>query len=393
MNFPLQREKDMQKNQVAVLDFGSEKLRALFGERGVNNTFVIKGSAYIDYSGFYDGEFLEPDELASKISEAVDGIRENGRIEVDKIFVGVPGEFVTSVLREKSISFPKKKKINETDVEELFAAASNFKSERYTVINKSAIYYVLGDNRRVVEPLGFVSEKLGGFLSYVLADRYFINKITPLLASLGFAEIEYVSSTLAESMFLFEPEIRDRFALLADVGYLTSSVVLIRGDGILYQKSFSYGGGHITADLSHYLGADFDIAEALKRRINVGCKAEGGAVYEIVREPDVLTFPVAKANEIVCSALDNLCELIDSCLAKCPVKFPDYLTLYLTGGGVSYMRGCKEYISKRLNRVTEVIAPNLPNLNKPTQSSELGLLNMALKQNAPKPGLFKKLFG
>ncbi len=383
----------MQKIRVAILDFGSEKLRALVGEPGVNKTFVIKGSAEVAYSGFYEGEFLEPDELASAISEAIEAVKASSRMEIEKLYVGVPGEFVTGVLKEKSISFPKKRKITDEDIEDLYKSAYDIKTDKYVPVNRSAVYFVLSDNRKVVEPIGLQSDRLGGYLSFILADKYFINTVTPLILGLGIKTVEYISSTFAECMYLFEPEVRDRYALLADVGYLTGTVALVRGDGILYHKSFSFGGGRITADLSHYLGIDFDLAEMLKRKVNVSIGAKPGSVYEVMRGTDVITFPTAKVNEIVKNALDNLCELIDECLTKCPCKYPDYLILNLTGGGVSYMRGSKEYMAKRLNKVVEIIAPDIPNLNKPTQSSELAVLNFALKQNEQKTGFLKKIFG
>jgi cell division ATPase FtsA len=53
----------VKKNKAAVLDFGSSKLTAIIGERGVNNTFVIRGSGEAEYAGFSNGEFFESDKL------------------------------------------------------------------------------------------------------------------------------------------------------------------------------------------------------------------------------------------------------------------------------------------------------------------------------------------
>ena len=42
----------MQKKEIAILDFGSEKLTVVVGSKDVNNTFVIRGKGESDYAGF-----------------------------------------------------------------------------------------------------------------------------------------------------------------------------------------------------------------------------------------------------------------------------------------------------------------------------------------------------
>jgi len=58
------------------------------------------------------------------------------------------------------------------------------------------------------------------------------------------------------------------------------------------------------------------------------------------------------------------------------------------------MRGCKEYIANRLNRVVDGVVPNSPTENKPTDSSKFGLLNYALKKEENENvGFLQKIFG
>ena len=61
----------MSKNYVSVLDIGSSKLTVMIGEKGVNNTFNVRGAGEVNYAGFYEGVFLEPENLQSAIKEAI----------------------------------------------------------------------------------------------------------------------------------------------------------------------------------------------------------------------------------------------------------------------------------------------------------------------------------
>ena len=48
---------------VTVLDIGSSAITAIAGERGVNNTFAIKGQAVKHYEGFAEGNFFDEQDL------------------------------------------------------------------------------------------------------------------------------------------------------------------------------------------------------------------------------------------------------------------------------------------------------------------------------------------
>ena len=74
------------------------------------------------------------------------------------------------------------------------------------------------------------------------------------------------------------------------------------------------------------------------------------------------------------------------------MKGNNYLPIYLTGGGVSLLKGGKDYISKGIGENVEILASKVPQLSKPTYSSVLGLLDLALKENkTQKVGIFQKI--
>ena len=277
------------------------------------------------------------------------------------------------------MNFAKRKKINEADINQLMFNGNIYKNHpTHTVINNSPIYYTLDDNRRIIEPRGLVSTRLGGFISYNLAENNFLDFVETMCTDLGVRETEYISSTLAESLFLFDPEVRDRYALLVDCGHISTSVMLARGDGLLFMNSFSMGGGHITGDLAQCLKISFYQAEGLKRKIVLSLLADDSDYYEVSGRDYVLPFSAKTANEIVTERIDLIASLIQKCFNRCEYSFPDYIPVYLTGGGLSYLKGARDYLSKKLGRKVEIIAPALPQLNRPHFSTALGVLDIAL---------------
>ena len=165
----------MRKKQIAVIDVGSSKITAIIGERGVNNTFLIKARKEYNYEGFADGEFFDEANVKRILFSAAEFI--GGLIDKKdaRVFVGVPGEFTKVYVKSSQISFNCKKRITDADVDSLFDAAFVSSSAKYSLINRSAIVYELDDYRRLANPIGATSEILKGKLSFILCDNAFFN--------------------------------------------------------------------------------------------------------------------------------------------------------------------------------------------------------------------------
>lgn len=367
----------MQKKEVAMIDVGSSKITAVVGERGINKTFLIKGRYSYEYDGFEDGVFFDVDKLKKVLSRIADDIKSTSRGGADTVYVGVPGDFTKLYVRDSQISFSKKKKIQEEDVDDLFEAAFVMASSKYTLINRSAIVYELDDFRRLANPVGANSEILKGRLSFILCSNYFIEAVKPVLEDAGVKHVECVSSSLAQALYLVDAETRDRIAVIADVGYITTTFTIIQGDGLLYQKSFAYGGGYITAAITEKFSMEFELAEKLKRKVNL---SSVNGVYDLIDGENGEYYAVEDVKKAVLHSLDGLCESISNALESSGYVVPEYVPLMITGGGIAYIRGAKEHLSSRLGCAVEIIAPKVPLMDKPTESTVLSLMELALEQ-------------
>ena len=70
-----------------------------------------------------------------------------------------------------------------------------------------------------------------------------------------------------------------------------------------------------------------------------------------------------------------------------------FIPILITGGGLNYLKGAKDYLSKQMGRNLEYIAPSVPQLNRPHYSSILSLLDISLTQEKNiKKSFLQKLF-
>lgn len=377
-----------------ALDIGSEKITAIIGTRGTNGTINVKGLGVKNYDGFMNGEWLNPDGLAEAIEGALAEAASIASIAIKRIYVSVPGEFCDVTCKEVNSTLNRKRKVTANDLFALMSTGDDF-DESVEVINIQPVYYTLDNDVRVVQPEGQMTTKIGGFLSYITAKSEFTTQLRAILNDLGISSIEFVSSPLAESLILFDEQKRDGTALLVDVGYLTTSVAVVKGDGLLMLKTFSLGGGFITADLTEQFSIGFNDAEQLKRKVILTLAPQEGDEYEICTKSGVIRFSASDTNDIVSARITHIATMVKKCLAMSTYNYPSHIPLSVTGGGVAFIKGAKDIFSMVLEREVEIVAPKFPGVNKPNLSSAWGVLDTAIKndEQTAKKGFFARLLG
>ena len=112
----------------------------------------------------------------------------------------------------------------------------------------------------------------------------------------------------------------------------------------------------------------------MKRKVNLS--AVSGKDYELIALSDDSYHNSEEARLTVKDSLDGLCEEIEKCRDNSGYNVPEYVPLLITGGGISYLRGAKEHIASRTGLSVETVAPKVPLMDKPTESSTLSLLNL-----------------
>ena len=187
---------------------------------------------------------------------------------------------------------------------------------------------------------------------------------------------------------MFEREQRDAAYVLIDVGYLSSSVAVGRGEGLQELKSFSMGGGHVAADIYEVLGVPFELAEEAKELVDLNLSYPDDAVLVSSGE---YVIHAAEACEIVRARLEYFAEVVASVIEG--EVSPTYVPVYLTGDGFASIRGARTVISEKLGRNVELCAPKVPGFTRPGDSSALSLFIVAEKMSKKSTGSpFKSRF-
>lgn len=370
----------MRKKSVAILDIRSLEITAVVGERGVNNTFIIKSKYTCAYDGYAEGKMVEEDSFLTAVQSVVKSTLSSfGGIKT--FYIGVPAEFTKVVQSDKVLSFQSPKKITYEDCERLAAIAKPEDDEDYRTVRHSCMFYVLSDKRKLIEPVGAVSESLQGKFCFYQCEKRFINLLSKAFDKLSpITNVKLIPSVYAEAIYLIPPEQRDECAILFDLGYISSSYSVIHGNGIAFCESFSVGIGHLAVYLMTELDIPFDVAVAFLNQVNLNAKETLGGHTECMYQGMNYKFSTIVLRDKIREGLDGICEALEECMQSYKGKSLEGKSMFITGESVKTVRGAVEHISNRLVKNLEVITPQVPYYDKPQFSSVLSLLDAALTE-------------
>lgn len=376
---------------IAVLDVNSRLVTAIVGAKRAQSVFGIKAMAEKQHQGYENGEWFDAKETVELAKSVLIESMKESDSRTKKLFIGVPAEFVAVVTKEVSIRLDRRRRVIDDDIAYLLKKGDDFDSNKYLTINTSAIYYSLDDEDKIYNDVrDMEAQKVDACVSYMLCEKSLVDMFDAVASSLGFTDVKYVATCWAECMALLEKEQRDNVYMLIDAGYLSSSVCIAKGEGILDMKSFSMGGAHICADIFEALEVPFDMAEEAKRLVDLNLNYSDEAV--LVSDGENVVHAL-DACEIAKSRLDVFVEVLAGIFKDIEDDAPSYMPVYITGEGIATMRGATKYLSEQLGKNIEIITPKLPGFAKPEDCSKASLLVMADNLSRFDFGAFiKKLF-
>ncbi len=269
------------RSTISVIDFGTSKIVALIAEVSGRQRCDIVGAGTAAYDGFANARWNNAALVNEAISSALTSAEEQARSSVKNVYAGVPGQFSKVYSFEVKVDLQgADPRVSARDISTLFALADEqVAGIPGTPIHRSPAWFVVDDGKKTLEPLNQHGNELRALISYVIADRFFIEDITQRLLAIGKTAAGFFSTPMGEAMLYISETDRDRTAVLIDIGYLNTEVIAVEGDAIIFHKILPLGGGHISADLAYGLerirrsrsSGDTSLALAAPRTVLMCC--------------------------------------------------------------------------------------------------------------------------
>ncbi len=394
------------KSTIAAIDFGTSKIVTLISETSGNQRCDIVGAGIAAYEGYIDGEWNNPVVLNDAILQSISEAESQARRKLREINVGVPGEFTRVYVVEASVTIQgADPRVSPKHVEKIFNEADKQLSPvRGVVVHRSPAWFMVDGGKKTLEPVGMKGSELKALVSFVVADTFFLDDVMARLRDLNIAVSGFFSSCTGEAMLYLLEEDRDRTAILIDIGYTSTDVMVVEGDAVIYQKSMPVGGGHIAADIAEGLSIPMTSAEQIKREYVYGVSGKGQS-YDVslgegVKQESFTQDAVAAVLE---PRVDEISDMVKTALEESGIKPGNWSTIFLTGGGLALNRGGRDYLSGRLGKPVRETVKRTIKLSSPIYASAMGLMDLIIDtveaRTAPSAsgngvkGFFKSLLG
>ena len=229
-------------------------------------------------------------------------------------------------------------------------------------------------------------------VSFVVANQFFLDEINNRLTEMGITVSGFFSTPTGEAMLYLPEDDRDRMAVLIDIGYLNTELMVVEGDALIYHDTIEVGGGNIAAELAMGLDISLENAEKIKRQYVYGiatpdetydvAAAEGGKPMSFTRE---------QVAAIIEPEVDKIADSIRTSIEDSGIRLGNWSHYYMTGGGLSFNRGGRDYLSTKLGSPVRETPKRTTKLNSHAYSSTLGLMDLIIdtieQQHQPSAGV------
>lgn len=360
---------------IAILDVTSRLISAIVGVKKAQSVFGVKALVEKENSGFENGEWFDAEDTQSVAVSVLKEAMQTAESSTKKLFIGVPAEFVAVVTKTVGITLDRERRVVDADIDFLIKKGDDFNTDQYVLINSTPVEFGVNTSDKTYRDVrGLTASAVNGVVSYILCEKRFIDMFDEVANTLGFKEVKYVCTAWAEGISLFEKEERDEPYILADIGFISSSVLIGRGDGIIDLKSFSLGGGHISGDMCEALDVSFDLAEKARELVDLNLNYADDAIL-VADQEDVIYG--TEACEVVRCRLEDIADIIKDVIYASGIDFPSYAPVYITGEGIAAIRGAKKYLGMELGMNVDIVTPKVPGYVKPGNASKISLLQVA----------------
>ncbi|MDR1620223.1 MAG: hypothetical protein LBS18_06145 [Clostridiales bacterium] len=383
-----------------VLDIGSSKIVTLCADRVGNDGLRVYGADIRAHAGFRFGKLLDAENLKRTAVETLLAAERECGFRFKEITIAAPAAFTRVLVKKGSLKLSSQpKRITGADIDMLInTSMPKEPPEGFCLIHSTPFSYTLDGKKRYGLPQDAMAAKFEAEVSHVYVSTAFLEPVKGAIKYAGMQPGVCVSAALAQALMVIPEKARNRPAILLDVGYTNTDVVIALQSAIIGQDVIESGGYHLASDLAYGFTVPLLSAEKVKRRYTFSLDYQDST--ELIRTPEgTRSVDRAQVRQIIEARAGELCFMIDDALRELNVDVAAGPIIYLTGGGIAMMKGSREYLQDMLGIRIRKDMPWMPRMNSPNYGSVFGAMEFILHAGADtalqplEGGVFSRLKG
>ena len=367
----------------AIVDIGTSKAVCLLGGKGDSGLMELYGTGCHEHAGLRKGLLTKQETVRDAAMDAIQDASEESKRSISSICIGVPDAMIQTICQRIVMPLETRRKIKEEDLDALieFALKDRPMERSWIHLNSHVERFEIDHSTFKNLPIGTMTKEITGVVSNTFFRKDFEDLMKSTMKEMDIGIEAFIDSMYAQAMLVLPEDRRNRDAVLIDVGYYQTSLLILRNEAPIYRKHIEIGGYHIANDIRYVLDVSPKAAEDLKRRHVFGLdymeqidtyQRADGTWFEC--EYDMI-------QNIIEARTLEMAEMLMIELNKSPIQIDKNTIISITGGGILMMRGGREFLQSAMEIPLIAAHPVLPKRNSPNFYSAYGVLEYCLECN------------
>ena len=254
-----------------ALDIGNDTIKLLIGEMSSDFTKIaVTDYVKIKHNGLRKSDIYDVRALSEGIRTAISKI-ESIESPITKLSLALGGPRVGSSTVNVRVSFDKEKIIDEADMDKLLRKAKRQifgeNEDKFRILYKEVYNKKVDGPRIIKQPIGMEGKEIQADIHFVYVSEDYVRQFRDVLYGLGVDIDKIYLNSYVSAKGTLDDETRKMGVAHVDIGYGSTSVIILKNSKVLYAKTKSLGELHYISDLSLILKITREEAEEVILRL------------------------------------------------------------------------------------------------------------------------------
>ncbi|MDP4181135.1 MAG: cell division protein FtsA [Bacillota bacterium] len=367
-------------NIIVGIDIGASKVTTVIGQVNKIGQLEIFGQGMEQCNGVKKGVIVDIESTSNSIRLSVQKAESAAGVKVNSAYVSINGIHTSIVNSRGSISISNdNREISGKDVERvLYAARSINISEDREIIDIIPRQFIVDGYDEIIDPIGMAGLKLEVDADIITGKITSVQNIVKSMERANLKVDGLIVEALATSELAPTQDEKEMGVILIDVGAGVTDISVFRNKNMIFNESITVGGDHITNDVAIGLKIPYSEADRIKKEFELALttliKNDQEVTVIDINENKKKTVKVSEIVEIIEARVFEIFSLCKELLEKQKIKGDFAAGIVLTGGGISYVEGCRELANEVFNLPTRIASYKLDIVSKPEYSTAAGIV-------------------
>jgi len=326
-----------------ALDIGNNSIKLLIGEMTSDFTRIaVTDYVKVKHSGLRKSEIYDINALADGIKTAIDKI-ESIESPITRLSLALGGPRVGSTTVNVRVSFEREKIIDEADMDKLLKKAKRQifgeNEDKFKILYKEVYNKKVDGPRIIKQPIGMEGKEIQADIHFVYVSEDYVRQFRDVLYGLGVDIDKIYLNSYVSAKGTLDDETRKMGVAHVDIGYGSTSVIILKNSKVLYAKTKSLGELHYISDLSLILKITREEAEEVILRLKNKTVGSNETIKCGSRK-----IPLQQIKDIIAARTNDIVQFITETIDESGFNGLLARGIVLTGGTVD-IEGVAEQIS------------------------------------------------